>query len=199
MAFEKTSSGTYAGVPQVTEIQDPAKFQTQKLVHVELLEPGLQVFATPQLAEQQTQLVIDHLNTPSVVQQLSPIFSSIPVVGSIYQAARQFLEEPSIPPAVQLQQNITRAREALRETSSTGSVIPPATSGRASPELPPIFGGGSPASSVAMMRLAELEALFSGNQVSRMLSARGLRWPRLPVGRRLRRRVRRIFPWGVME
>jgi len=191
---------TNYGIPTVTEIKDPSSFEAQKLVHVELLQPGLQVFATPQLAEQQTQLVAEHLASPSVVEQIAPFFSSIPVLGSAFKAA-QYFEGGDAPPAIaQLTQNIERAREGIRAISSTGSATPQAISGRASQVLQAISGGESPASLVAM-RVAEMLGQFSGSQASAILESRfrrsgGLRGAMF--GRRRRRRVVQTWSWGQL-
>jgi len=192
---------TAYNIPTVTEIKDPGTFEAQKLVHVEMLQPGLQVFATPQLAEQQTQLVAQHLASPSVVDQITPFFASIPVLGSAFKAA-QFFEGDSGPPALaQFTQNVERAREALRAISSTGSATLPGISGKASAVLQAIYGGESPASSAAMTSLLAMLGRFSGSQASAILESR---FPRLAgrrgamYGPRRRRRVVRTWSWGQL-
>lgn len=193
MVWAVTAPPPPTTIPTVTEIQDPGSFETQKLVHVELLEPGLQVFATPQLAEQQTALVAQHLASPTTFGQISPFFSAIPYVGQAYQAS-QYFDQAGLPPIAQFTANVKRAQEALRATSLTGLATLPAISGRVSPALLQMFGEGSPAFSALMMNLAR----FSGSQASRILAGRRSGFLQA-AGLRPRRRARRIFPWGVME
>lgn len=118
-------------------VEDPTSFLGQKVVAVELQEPGLQFFSSPEEAAGTTTAVMQHLQSPSAMDQVAPYFALSPYTAPLY-AAYRINEGEQGEALAQLRARIEEAKKWA--TSSAGLVTQRLMSGEGSLAPPVDFG-----------------------------------------------------------
>lgn len=121
MAWNKVLSAVVAPVTnqQLGQMaaEDPTSFLGQKVVALELQEPGLQFFSSAEQAAGTTTAVAQHLASPSAADQVAPFFAAVPFLMPA-AAAYSYNQRDGSQALPQLQERMQNAAAEMRERAT---------------------------------------------------------------------------------